>query len=172
MGSVPVAADIIEAELIAPPRLDRAEKAITKVVGVPFVPGQSGNPRGRPPKRLHLASVLADKLDAPFPADVPIAVKEGREPRTYLETFCDAALKAAMKAANDGDLRAWQIVVETAFGKAPKELVHTGQVDHTGTVTHEHTHHAEELYGQFRGRLEWLRNRQKQLTAGETPEKT
>lgn len=168
MESEPVAVDIVDAEVVAPLRLDPAERSLTKVVGVPFVPGQSGNPRGRPPKRLHLASMLADKLDAPFPEDVKLAEKEGREPRTYLEVFCDAALKAALTAAKQGDLRAWQIVNETAFGKMPKELIHTGQVDHTGTITHEHK--AEELYGQFRGRLEWLRNRQKTLTAGDSTE--
>lgn len=133
-----------------------------------FVPGQSGNPRGRPPKRIHLPSMLQDKLDEPCKGDVALAAKEGRPVRTYLEVIADLLKKVAVKELHrklrgdgtTGDILPAIKVLETAYGRAPKEVVHSGSVDHTGKVVHEHKVPA--LIAEFRGKLERIREAEEQ----------
>lgn len=164
------------------PRLDAAERSLVGGFETRFAPGQSGNPRGRPPKRIHLPSMLQDKLDEPCKSDVALAQKQGRAVRTNLEVITDLLNKVAIKELQRmlkdadpkkstqrlGDITAALKVIETAFGRAPKEVVHSGSVEHAGVITHEHK--VPQLVAEMRGKLERIREadetrRQKALAA-------
>lgn len=73
-----------------------------------FVKGQSGNPGGRP-KGISLAAVLADEL----------SVDDARK-----------VIRAIVKAAKDGDVRAFQALIDRTDGKVPQGL--TGGIDDDG----------------------------------------
>ncbi len=103
--------------------------------------------------------MLDERLDSPCKGDIKLAAKQGRPVRTNLEVLCDLAIKAAQKMAMEGDLRPFQVVLETAYGKAPKEILHGG------TVEHQHTHDAGQLMEDMRGQLLRLREAPKEPAA-------
>lgn len=113
--------------------------------------------------------MMQDKLDQPCKADVALAEKQGRPVRTNIEVITDLLNKVAIKELNRmlkepdpkkpmqrmGDIQAALKVLETAYGRAPKEVIHGGSVEHTGKVVHEHK--APELFAEMRGKLERIR---------------
>jgi hypothetical protein len=68
----------------------------------PFKKGQSGNPKGRPPKLPHLDKLLDDVLGEE---------KDGL-------TAAEAIIKALRGKAVKGDIRAAEILLDRAYGKA------------------------------------------------------
>jgi len=79
----------------------------------PFPKGKSGNPNGRPKKIPELDKLLADVLGDE---------KEGI-------TAAQAILMALRKKAAAGDVRAAEVLLERAYGKAKQ------QIDYTGNLT-------------------------------------
>ena len=79
-------------------------------VGKRFVKGQSGNPKGRPPKHECLTSLLKEELENVSPAD-----KEGR---TWKELIVLATLKLAMK----GNAAALREVWDRVDGKVRQDI--------------------------------------------------
>lgn len=77
----------------------------------PFKKGQSGNPNGRPKKipelRELLANVLGDEKDG--------------------KTAAEAILMALRAKAVKGDVRAAELLLDRAYGKAKQEIENTGQ---------------------------------------------
>ena len=70
----------------------------------PWRPGQSGNPKGRPPMP-DLRAVLQDALGRPR--------KDGR-------TELAAVVEALLTRAQAGDVRAAELLLERAFGRTPQ----------------------------------------------------
>lgn len=76
----------------------------------PFPKGKSGNPNGRPKKIPELDKLLADVLGDE---------KDGI-------TAAQAILMALRKKAASGDVRAAEVLLERAYGKAKQQIDHTG----------------------------------------------
>ena len=72
----------------------------------PFKKGQSGNPNGRPRKLPELDKLLADVLGEE---------KDGI-------TAAEAILKALRLKAAKGDVRAIEVLLDRAYGKAKQEI--------------------------------------------------
>lgn len=77
----------------------------------PFKKGQSGNPAGRPKKLPGLDALLADVLGDE---------KDG-------VTAADAILRKLRQMAISGNIRAAEILLERAYGKAKQPVEHTGK---------------------------------------------
>jgi hypothetical protein len=75
-----------------------------------FKKGQSGNPKGRPKKLPHLEELLADILGED---------KEGI-------TAAEAILRALRAKATKGDIRAAEVLLERAYGKAKQGIELSG----------------------------------------------
>lgn len=159
--------DIYDAEIVLPPEspvsaplplrpLDAAEEEAARQMGRPWPPGQSGNPRGRPPKSLSLTSSLKDKLGELCPEDIEKAKVENRAPRTWLQVIVDSTLTLAAS----GNEKALMLVFDRIDGKAKATVVHEGEVNHK----HQHEH-ALQAREKFMGKLEQQR---KQLAAAKT----
>lgn len=75
----------------------------------PFKPGQTGNPKGRPRKLPELDTLLADVLSRAQP---------GR--KIYGEDIsqAEAILLSMIKEAKKGNVRAAELVLDRAYGKA------------------------------------------------------
>ena len=76
----------------------------------PFKKGQSGNPNGRPRKLPELDKLLADVLGEE---------KDG-------VSAAEAILKALRLKASKGDVRAIELMLDRAYGKAPQTITHEG----------------------------------------------
>ena len=72
----------------------------------PFKKGQSGNPNGRPKKLPELDKLLADVLGEE---------KDGR-------TAAEAILMALRAKAAKGDIRAAEVLLDRAWGKAKQQV--------------------------------------------------
>ena len=79
----------------------------------PFPKGKSGNPNGRPKKIPELDKLLAEVLGDE---------KDGI-------TAAQAILMALRKKAASGDVRAAEVLLERAYGKAKQSLELGGNVD-------------------------------------------
>jgi hypothetical protein len=77
----------------------------------PFKKGQSGNPKGRRKKLPELDVLLADVLGDE---------KDGL-------TAAEAILKKLRQLAISGNLRAAEILLDRAYGKAKQKIEHTGE---------------------------------------------
>lgn len=87
---------------------------VKKVIGIPFKPGQSGNPSGRP-KTKPLTDAYKKVLAKLVPGD-----KEGR---TYADLIAEQTVKQAIK----GNIRAAQEVTDRCEGKAMQGIELTGR---------------------------------------------
>src|SRR5271167_1828301 len=85
-----------------------AEKAVARRPprGIPFRPGQSGNPRGRPKGARNLSTIVAAALRE------PVTVTENG--RTKRITKLEAAIKQLMDRAASGEARATREVIALA----------------------------------------------------------
>jgi hypothetical protein len=80
----------------------------------PFPKGKSGNPKGRPPKLPHLDKLLADVL--------------GDEQNGV--TAAEAILRVLRAKAAKGDIRAAELLLDRAWGKARQQVdVRVGDLD-------------------------------------------
>ena len=77
-------------------------------VSTRWKPGLSGNPKGRPPKRECITSLLKEAMNSPCPQD--------KQKRTRAEIMTEKLLAMAIK----GDLRAMKLIFEYVAGK-PKQ---------------------------------------------------
>ena len=75
-----------------------------------FPKGQTGNPNGRPRKLPELDKLLADVLGEE---------KDG-------VSAAEAILKALRLKASKGDVRAIELMLDRAYGKAPQTITHEG----------------------------------------------
>ena len=75
-----------------------------------FPKGQTGNPNGRPRKLPELDKLLADVLGEE---------KDG-------VSAAEAILKALRLKAAKGDVRAIELMLDRAYGKAPQTITHEG----------------------------------------------
>lgn len=78
----------------------------------PFKPGETGNPHGRPRKLPELDKLLADILGED---------KDGI-------TAAEAILKALRAKAARGDIRAAEILLDRAYGKAKQVIENDGTI--------------------------------------------
>ena len=85
------------------------EKGKTPKGAKPFKKGQSGNPNGRPKKLPQIDELLADVLGEE---------KDGIE-------AAKAILMALRAKATKGDVRAAEVLLDRAYGKAKQSLDHT-----------------------------------------------
>jgi hypothetical protein len=81
-----------------------------------FKPGQSGNPNGRPKKLPELDKLLADVLGEE---------KDGL-------TAAEAILKALRMKAAKGDIRAAEVLLDRAYGKAKQITELNAEVNMAG----------------------------------------
>ena len=93
------------------------------VTGKGFMPGQSGNPKGRPKGSLNVATVLERELKQ------RVVINEGGQRRTV--TKLEAAIKQVVNKAAGGDLAALKLLnalVSSAEERAVDELRREPQV--------------------------------------------
>lgn len=83
--------------------------------GNKFEPGESGNPNGRPKKLPELDKLLADVLGED---------KDGIE-------AAKAILMALRAKATKGDVRAAEVLLDRAYGKAQQNIKHSGGINVT-----------------------------------------
>jgi len=83
-----------------------------RIVGIPFVKGISGNPKGRPRKEVCITSWLKEFADKSITA--PIDAKN--------LTYAQAAALSAWKAAAKGDLPEYNFIIERIEGKAVTQV--------------------------------------------------
>lgn len=81
---------------------------------MPFVKGQSGNPRGRPKRGAALSDILRYKLAQPLDADAR---------RTQAELWAERFIQQAM----DGDTTASRTLLERLDGAVVQKQEHTGK---------------------------------------------
>jgi hypothetical protein len=131
--------------------LDRAERTIAGQ----FAAGVSGNPGGRPKTKLFSARATA-RLAEICDYDVPLARKEGRAPRTWLDVLVDSLLKQSAK----GDIAALKELLNRTEGKVGTSS--TVKVD--GEVRHDvrHTVDVPAAISELRQRLAKIRERAEQ----------
>ena len=77
-------------------------------VSTRWKPGLSGNPKGRPPKRECITSLLKEAMNSPCPQD--------KQKRTWAEVINERLLAMAV----EGDLSAMKLIFEYVAGK-PKQ---------------------------------------------------
>lgn len=75
--------------------------------GKRFVPGQSGNPSGRPKKLPKLDELMAEVLGS-----------ETQEGKTQAQEILESMVTRAMK----GDVQAAQLLLDRAYGKAKQPI--------------------------------------------------
>lgn len=90
------------------------EQPKKKVFGRPFLPGQSGNPSGRPKGSKTLTGILRELLDK----DVPGAVEEHGMPLTYAQLL----VRTAIKHAAQGNPTFFREILERMDGKVPDRI--------------------------------------------------
>ena len=88
------------------------KKGITPPGAKPFKKGQSGNPKGRVPKIPELDKLLAEVLGEE---------KDGIE-------AAKAILMALRAKATKGDVRAAEVLLDRAYGKAKERIEHSGEI--------------------------------------------
>ena len=97
------------------------KKGVTPPGAKPFVKGQSGNPKGQPRKIPQLDKLLADVLGEE---------KDGIEAAKVI-------LMALRAKATKGDVRAAEVLLDRAYGKAKQTIEHSGGFE--STVTYDLT---------------------------------
>jgi len=90
----------------APEETEKTAVARRRPRGIPFRPGQSGNPRGRPKGARNLSTIIAAALNEKV--DV---TENGRRKRI---TKLEAAIKQLMNRAASGEARATRDVIALA----------------------------------------------------------
>lgn len=85
------------------------KKGVTPQGAKVFQPGQSGNPNGRPKKLPKIDDLLSDILGA----------EEDRESEAH------AILTSLVVEAKSGNVRAAEILLDRAYGKAKQSIDHT-----------------------------------------------
>lgn len=90
----------------------------------PWKSGQSGNPKGCPPKAVRLSAILEAHLETISPEDV--------KKRPWKQLFIEAVVKAAMK----GSGTAIKEIFDRIDGKVPLPLHHGG--DKGGPILGRH----------------------------------
>lgn len=93
----------------------------------PFVPGESGNPAGRPKGARNLSTILREMLEEEIEVNI-----DGKKER---KQFKDVLIRKLLKKANEGDLRAMQEIFDRTEGRAIQPMEQTGEV--TVTIRHE-----------------------------------
>lgn len=88
------------------------KKGVTPPGAKPFKKGQSGNPKGQPRKIPRLDALLADVLGEE---------KDGID-------AAKAILMALRAKATKGDVRAAEVLLDRAYGKAKQYIENSGEV--------------------------------------------
>ena len=87
-----------------------------------FLPGQSGNPKGRPKGSLNFRTIAKNILDQDVPASL---LKELKAKGCKDKTFFKAMVWAQAMKAIEGDTQSFRVLTEFVFGK----LNHLGNED-------------------------------------------
>jgi len=94
-------------------------------VGVPFKPGQSGNPNGMPPGTLHLSTRVRRILEGEERLP-PIIAKTIKKAVGADRKALDAMIIAGLLQALQGDERWAKLLWEYGFGKVPDKQEQSG----------------------------------------------
>lgn len=81
---------------------------------IPFKPGQSGNPNGVPKGTKQLRTILKAMLNEEIEVDVN-GVKTKKK-------FIDLIIRKLLKKANDGDMRAIEMIFDRMDGKPDQKV--------------------------------------------------
>lgn len=115
-----------------------------------FPAGVSGNPKGRPKKGDAFAEMLRSELERVHPIEEKLAKQQGREAVSTRQLLINKLIAKAL----GGDLPSMSLLLTRAYGKPPAQLQVQGEVNHTGTVGHEHEHEFSiDTLGQKLGQL-------------------
>ncbi len=80
---------------------------------MPFQKGQSGNPKGRPKKGMSWSDVLKEMADEEIEGDANVKTK------------MQIIASRLWKKANEGDLKAIEMLMDRIDGKAKQSVDHT-----------------------------------------------
>jgi len=81
---------------------------------IPFVPGQSGNPKGKPKGARSMTTILREMLETETETDV-----DGQKVKM---PFQDAIIRKLLQKANKGEIKAITEILDRIEGKAKQEL--------------------------------------------------
>jgi hypothetical protein len=90
-------------------------------------PGQSGNPKGRPPREHTLTTLLVDELKR-----IPGEVDGKPNEKTWEQLLAEALPPCALKCLKRGDIRAFAFIVERVEGRTPERVDITSGGDPVG----------------------------------------
>lgn len=83
----------------------------------PFKPGQSGNPKGRPPKVKCIPDILGKILKEPLPKHLRDKIKSYYPEMDRDPTFLDGIMRVVVGKAIKGDSWAIQFIADRTEGK-------------------------------------------------------
>jgi hypothetical protein len=111
----------------------------------PWKPGQSGNPKGRPPVGMSFAEKVRAVVgkDGSKLVEMWSAIAYGRMPvetdKASSSTLYRESLKQLQRDAEIRDrIMCSRLLAERGFGQPKQELEHTGTVNLPTTVVHEY----------------------------------
>lgn len=91
----------------------------------PFEKGESGNPNGRPKGSRNRSTIIRELLEALFNGKDPLTGEERQD--NYESVISRSMIKKAM----DGDVSAYNAIMDSAYGKA-RQTVEQTNVNHEG----------------------------------------
>jgi len=85
-----------------------------------FKPGESGNPSGRPRGSRNLSTILAEMLEEEIEI-TEAGVKSKKK-------FADVIVRKLIRKANEGDIKAIQVIFDRTEGQAKQEIKINGEI--------------------------------------------
>jgi hypothetical protein len=88
---------------------------------IPFVPGQSGNLKGKPKGTKNRATLLKKWLGA------KVTITDPNDPDKQRKvTVEDEVVLSIIQAAKNGSVKAQQLILDSVYGKVTEKVEHSG----------------------------------------------